>query len=315
MTRHADALEAQQRLWDRYSSREGQRFLEQSLHHVSDYGYDVMMTCTFAALRYGAPYWWDEEIVDTLEAVSETLQDAPLRHEDVPHAYGWFYLARPIEVEISTGATMRIRGFLWSSYVLSQEVARPQVSYDYGHEANIVTPDQDGIAVVAFAYNQAGHLVPAICSSWRFGCTMADRDTDPRENSDETVHSPQDVVLLSSRCLRMFMSALLFLQQRPVVSEVQALPRAARRRQEQLKDPIEAKDVRVVYLRKPKHIPSGNHIEVEHDHRWWVGAHWAWRACGEGHQDRRRVIIWPYVKGPAGTPLEPPRRNLFAVIR
>ena len=46
--------------------------------------------------------------------------------------------------------------------------------------------------------------------------------------------------------------------------------------------------------------PTG---EREWTHRWWVRDHWAWRACGPGRTERRRVWIAPYIKGPESKPL------------
>lgn len=57
--------------------------------------------------------------------------------------------------------------------------------------------------------------------------------------------------------------------------------------------------------------PSGR--VIEHDHRWTRRAGWAWRACGKGKTERRRVWIDEVICGPADKPLI--RRPKVSVLR
>ncbi|WP_157933550.1 hypothetical protein [Mycobacteroides abscessus] len=57
--------------------------------------------------------------------------------------------------------------------------------------------------------------------------------------------------------------------------------------------------------------PSGR--VIEHDHRWTRRAGWAWRACGKGRTQRRRVWIDEVICGPADKPLI--RRPKVSVLR
>lgn len=57
--------------------------------------------------------------------------------------------------------------------------------------------------------------------------------------------------------------------------------------------------------------PSGR--VIEHDHRWTRRGHWAWRACGKGKTERRRVWLDEVVCGPADKPLL--RRPKVSVLR
>lgn len=52
---------------------------------------------------------------------------------------------------------------------------------------------------------------------------------------------------------------------------------------------------------------------IEHDHRWTRRAGWAWRACGKGKTERRRVWIDEVICGPADKPLI--RRPKVSVLR
>ncbi|WP_157897336.1 hypothetical protein [Mycobacteroides franklinii] len=73
-------------------------------------------------------------------------------------------------------------------------------------------------------------------------------------------------------------------------------------------------DISVVDVKRgttTRYAPSGRHIE--HDHRWVRRGHWAWRACGRGKTERRRVWIDEVVCGPADKPLI--RRPKVSVLR
>lgn len=73
-------------------------------------------------------------------------------------------------------------------------------------------------------------------------------------------------------------------------------------------------DISVVDVKRSsavRYAPSGR--VIEHDHRWVRRAGWAWRACGKGKTERRRVWIDEVICGPADKPLI--RRPKVSVLR
>lgn len=66
--------------------------------------------------------------------------------------------------------------------------------------------------------------------------------------------------------------------------------------------------VTVVQLRRSESSRRRGESTVEWTHRWMVRGHWRWQAHGEGRQERRRMWIDGYVKGPEDTPLRTPKK-------
>lgn len=60
--------------------------------------------------------------------------------------------------------------------------------------------------------------------------------------------------------------------------------------------------VTVIQLRR---APSGRGGQSDRrwQHRWVVRMHARWQACGPGRSQRRRILVGPYVKGPAAAPM------------
>lgn len=62
-------------------------------------------------------------------------------------------------------------------------------------------------------------------------------------------------------------------------------------------------EVHSVRLRRGAGTRGTGESKVEWSRRWLVDGHWRWQAYGPGYQQRRRVWIAPFVKGPADKPL------------
>ena len=61
--------------------------------------------------------------------------------------------------------------------------------------------------------------------------------------------------------------------------------------------------VTVIQLRRAQPTPARGEHAGRWRHRWVVRMHPRWQAYGPGRSQRRRVLVGPYVKGPAGAPL------------
>jgi hypothetical protein len=286
--------------------------LARSIRNDDDgYGMEIMAHVLYAGLESAAPYWWDREIVETLGEAAKTLPSSKLSPSDVPLRLGWLYFEKETPVELPSGKPMNIKAILWVAGSENLD-GEEHVTVRAVAEHNLLLGDEHGVALVFFSRMPDGRLLPCLCSTWQFGFDIEERDP---EVIKDVSHEERDVDALSQRGLSLFLSAMLFLQQKCVVNGVQALPRDARRRVEHRKTANVVQPVNVVYLRKPKHQASGNHADVDWDHRWWVGPHWAIRWCGPGRREERRVLIMPYTKGPDDKPLHPPKKNLYAVVR
>lgn len=62
--------------------------------------------------------------------------------------------------------------------------------------------------------------------------------------------------------------------------------------------------VTVIKLRRKAHPSVSNgESHVEWQHRWVTRGHWRWQPCGTGRNERRRIWINSYIKGPDDKPL------------
>jgi hypothetical protein len=60
--------------------------------------------------------------------------------------------------------------------------------------------------------------------------------------------------------------------------------------------------VSVIQLRRTEYQQSDEHGSVDWQHRWIVRGHWRWQAYGAGRQERKRIWVNPFIKGPEGKP-------------
>lgn len=62
--------------------------------------------------------------------------------------------------------------------------------------------------------------------------------------------------------------------------------------------------VTVIRLRRIVRPNAGDGNAMVHwSHRWYVRGHWRWQAYGAGRQERKRIWVNPFIKGPEDAPL------------
>ncbi|MFC7344898.1 hypothetical protein [Saccharopolyspora griseoalba] len=61
-------------------------------------------------------------------------------------------------------------------------------------------------------------------------------------------------------------------------------------------------DVAVIHIRRERPGRASGSAASPYRHRWVVRPHKRWQACGPGRRQRRRVLVPPHIKGPAGAP-------------
>lgn len=93
--------------------------------------------------------------------------------------------------------------------------------------------------------------------------------------------------------------------ERIVEIEEQRIPRAVQRRDQRARPGRPPSNVKVVYLRRQRHVPSGEGTgrSYELDHRTVVAAYYRQQPYGPQNSLRRRQLIAGFVRGPEGTPI------------
>jgi hypothetical protein len=91
------------------------------------------------------------------------------------------------------------------------------------------------------------------------------------------------------------------------------LPRPEQRRRERQREYIPS--INVIQLRR--RASSGSHgvSEREYHHQWIVKGHWRRLHAPRKKDGKEVTYVSPYVKGPDGKPLLPPRQTVYAVTR
>lgn len=74
-------------------------------------------------------------------------------------------------------------------------------------------------------------------------------------------------------------------------------PRATARTEE------DVSGVTIIKIRRQQPDPHHGQGRSRYHHRWWVRPHKRWQACGPQRSQHRRILVGPYIKGPAGAPL------------
>lgn len=98
-----------------------------------------------------------------------------------------------------------------------------------------------------------------------------------------------------------------------VAQEKVHLPRADHRRRERESQYIPA--INVIQLRRREASGAHNVSEREYQHQWIVKGHWRRLHAPRKKDGAEVTYVSPYVKGPDGAPLLPPRETVYAVTR
>lgn len=284
---YSQALEAQLRLHREWDSPAVWAIDPSGLNPIADH------------LRLAETYYWSPETASTLGSVAKDMpRNWRLLPEMCPSQAGFWWLAKPIALDVEGTSTQPIRAISWgmeryrgkTDYLLIETWAeiRPGILDIAGRGVLLSGAHPDGEGKDHEATLATGIAISA----------AGEGDTD----------SDHAAVLLTA-------AGLAFLDQRILVAPQERIDRHTRKRLEREGYQCEPL-VRVVELRR-KQAKSEHHGEsdpVEWSHRWIVSGHWRqqWYPRLNANQP---IWVMPYVKGPEDKPLKPPRAKVFAVVR
>lgn len=253
------------------------------------------------------PFYWSDHMCDALEGLAQGMPPWTLTHDQLQANNGFVLFQRPLQLPRYSGKHSDLVSILWSSNTASsgiklaffaQTERRPNGGFltiaDWlWNETTEEMLDRMGLVYDAALQEPIGLYGDALTEH------VAKRQWHERVEM----------------AVRYFASAMVFMNQKIVVTSHRTAERHVRKRL-QAKYPAEPPMVRIVELRSRRYErkePQGDPVEIERTHRWWVRRHWRQQVYGDG--SRRPIIIEPHVKGPEDKPLVAPPRDLFVIRR
>lgn len=311
--RFSKALDAQEKLFQLYSSQKGKVQIEE-IAKAAHYGGKKepgMEEPIMVPLGFGDPFYWSPEICDLVFRSSTSIpQIWSLRSEGIESLCGFAWLGKSFQSN-PPGADEpeAVRAISWVPFTTDGDnlvLVLPPYSYN----PLLDTSRDNGLAVCLWVEMPMLHLPPYLkeFSGWPIPSA---RLFWPLDKSLKQV-AGQDK--LSVERFSLFASMLAFLEQRILIPVDHTADKAVRRfvtKMAPSREPV----VRVITLRRAHRYPSGVHRDVEWTCRWIVGGYWRNQSYGPtGQKHYRPKWIAPYMKGPDDKPLRHPER-LFAVVR
>lgn len=249
-----------------------------------------------AALRTATPYYWSQQIAESVVTSARSLPDDTALSLETYKANtaGWYWFASPI----TSLDSEPVNAILWCVV-------------DTPIEHKLFTAKRS-IFLSTFAY-WSGLLQPRLTvlipeliplSTLRAGGVG---EGSFENGFHRTLDSPVPMII------KFMISALLWIDQKILITEPSKPNHTARHQARRYV--LAAPDIQVVTLRRKEHShDSTNTKEVEWTCQWVVSGHWRqqyYPSTGE----RRPLWITPYIKGPENKPLKPPSPKIFAVTR
>lgn len=268
----------------------------------------------------GATIYVTGRMVHLACQIAEDVPDLPLSAEDLPATHGVFWLQEPfpmfeyVKGVDHAGIPARMIGWRPTDVrVLTPDDDGTGQDIGPGLEMFVIGRGHEvGVAVDRPDFGDDGHRwMPLESTGWRFDLPWRRLTDDEVDALPEGTWPPPGTCIPELAWLRRFVWALCVLVSQEVASASEArLDRPTRRRAERAMPRFSG--VRVVRLRR-LYDPNVTLTDEERAERvrldrhwagrWRVREHWAWRACGPGRSQRRRVLIRSYVKGPEDLPL------------
>ena len=245
------------------------------------------------ALWYVSP-----EMTDLLAHAWQSLPPTTLTHELPLDEYGMVVFGHQLTgIAADKDDPLPLDGYVWGPATLRRTHISPE------------HPSEEALSLAAFRHITAGELVqeygpsrrdywgPLGHTDWLWGTDIDDLTVEPGEDSEQRRAS-----MIEDRRM---MAAFWLLASQANIAETTdvSLPRPVRRRVERTGRSVPR--VRLIDIRRPKHVSQGGHREVAWTHQWLVSAHWKQVAYGPGHSLRRPMLIAPYIKGPDDKPFVP----------
>ena len=258
----------------------------------------------FRALRYGDTFWLGGDAGTLVHTGHLQLpEDAVLNTSVIPARQGFVLSSNVHALVVDDGRELlALRGLLWDS----AEVL------DAHEPTRRLGPGVVLIPLLARGPHASSVFVD---SGYPWLCGISLGEASRRNLSLSTTVAPATDG--GESVMRLFLALCLFLQQRIVTAPPMRAERGTRRRLERAgwqSEPV----IRVIQLRRVDQHATHD-VEVAHAaHNWscqWVvRGHWRQQPYPSMHTVQP-LWITPYVKGPVGKPLKPPRATVFAVVR
>lgn len=195
---------------------------------------------------------------------------------------------------VSTGATGTI---LWGFNDVWRQPDEAEISFQD------TMAQAEGQEVLERALHMRGRWGPLGASVAWDQQRLGPRVWEPTEEQAMEVIADGDTLTPGTNTHRLVMALWMLMDQTVTCTDREIPDRPALKRAKRARLPQE---VTVIRLRREDadYEPHEGESLVEWRHRWIVRGHWRWQACGEGRQDRKRIWINPFVKGPQGLPIK-----------
>lgn len=269
-------------------------------------------------VRMAYAYRVSADMCDLVQYAAEKLEEDDLwDYQQAPTEYGFVRFDRPIPIHDVRGKVMHLSWMIWgkAGFLLKQTGVNQPATVLWQFSDCRTDPDEVDLEITKDLTSVELERVDLIRGRWSsVGMTIAEQGqpigqpllpTDPegtREYLKGMGEDPDSVVPMPTTNVKRILCALwLLLNQTIVVVEKEEPDRAGRRRAARHKLPPQ---VSVIRLRRSesRYQPKEGESQVEWQHRWMVRGHWRWQACGPNRQDRVRIWINPFIKGPEDKP-------------
>lgn len=258
-----------------------------------------------------------EDMGALLEHAAMSLDESDtFDHQLAPTGTGIVYFERPIRVMDVQGKTMLVHWVVWGP----ADVRGPGMAFAFFNDRYIHADDvwsdfhrnierAEGVNISeqesARVWEQAGHIIGRWASvsqgAFRSGDSLGPTTVEAQIVQQAALIAKGVEPQLATNLYRYMHALFLLLNQTVVETQDEEAERAGRRRA--VRRGLPRTSVTVIQLRRTQGARSQGESLVEWSHRWVVRGHWRWQACGVGRQERRRIWIHPFYKGPEDKPL------------
>lgn len=267
-------------------------------------------------VEHSYAYRVTEDMCTLLEHAQASLDESDTFDAQLaPTDWGIVHFERPIPVMDVRGKTMLVHWAIWGP---ADVRGKKGLGFSFYND-HFIQPDEVWADFHRDAAEARGHdeqtsrmvwdTARRICGRWNSVSQGAYRSGDELGPSLVGPIPEQHAELVGSGIdpgqatnLYRYMHALfLLLNQTLVQVEDEEVDRTTRRRAQRRGLPHSK--VTVIQLRRTEGARQQGESMVEWSHRWVVRGHWRWQACGVGRQERRRIWIAPFIKGPEDAPI------------
>lgn len=285
---------------------------------------DLLVTVVAKHAQNAYAYHVNSEMSDLVQHAADMLDDEDVVDLSLPPTQiGLVRFDKPLMIRDARGKFMKIHWMTWGPGTVSTE---------HGPESGILTTswndleDPDEVALEMFDPDSKPNREHApmsrsemiehmdefkrACGRWSVVGTSLMFGGDPldskylalREEQAEKIRQEGDEPHSFTNSDRLIHALWLLMNQTIVTVEDENLTGPFKRRAVRKNLP---QRVTVIRLRRKAH-PSvgGGESHIEWQHRWITRGHWRWQPCGTGRNERRRIWINAYIKGPEDMPLK-----------